>query len=403
MIKYTVLTNAVECTNEWSVKRLNIYCRIENPPLDFYLNFSSPKRRTSSRTLHMSPNAAQTGMTDTSGDIATATTPASLADVQEAIPGLLDDIIVTHILRTEHFDDPADLARLPAVSRAMRDAVAVTGLGFEELGENDAVELGCVSALQRRQRRGLLSRQEYLCEAAARSGHLEKLQALRADGWPWDAFTCAGAARGGQLEVMQWARANGCPWNTFTCYCAARGGHLEVLQWARANDCPWRVDTCVYTAQNGHLEVLQWARANGCPWDERTCSMAAMAGHLEVLQWARTNGCPWDKRTCFGAACGGHFEVLQWARANGCPWDERTCHNAAMGGHLEVLQWARANGCKWNEETCSGVALGGNLELLQWARANGCEWIWDRCEAEAKANQHENVLAWLHKNKPTEP
>ena len=74
-----------------------------------------------------------------------------------------------------------------------------------------------------------------------------------------------------------------------------------------------------------------------------------------------------------------------------------------MGGHLEVLQWARANGCKWNEETCSGVALGGNLELLQWARANGCEWIWDRCEAEAKANQHENVLAWLHKNKPTEP
>ena len=236
---------------------MNIYCRIENPPLDFYLNFSSPKRRTSSRTLHMSPNAAQTGMTDTSGDIATATTPASLADAQEAIPGLLDDIIVTHILRTEHFDDPADLARLPAVSRAMRDAVAMTGLGFEELGENDAVELGCVSALQRRQRRGLLSRQEYLCEAAARSGHLEKLQALRADGWPWDAFTCAGAARGGQLEVMQWARANGCPWNTFTCYCAARGGHLEVLQWARANDCPWTGTTCEGAAQGGKLEVLQ--------------------------------------------------------------------------------------------------------------------------------------------------
>ena len=292
MIKYTVLTNAVECTNEWSVKRLNIYCRIENPPLDFYLNFSSPKRRTSSRTLHMSPNAAQTGMTDTSGDIATATTPASLADAQEAIPGLLDDIIVTHILRTEHFDDPADLARLPAVSRAMRDAVAVTGLGFEELGENDAVELGCVSALQRRQRRGLLSRQEYLCEAAARSGHLEKLQALRADGWPWDAFTCAGAARGGQLEVMQWARANGCPWNTFTCYCAARGGHLEVLQWARANDCPWDVHTCSGAAYGGHLEVLQWARANGCPWDGWTCKYAARNAHSKLLSWAQANGAP---------------------------------------------------------------------------------------------------------------
>ena len=30
-----------------------------------------------------------------------------------AIPGLLDDIVVTHVLRSEHFDDPADLARLP--------------------------------------------------------------------------------------------------------------------------------------------------------------------------------------------------------------------------------------------------------------------------------------------------
>ena len=41
----------------------------------------------------------------------------------------------THVLRSEHFDDPADLARLPAVSRAMRAAVAETGLRFKELDE----------------------------------------------------------------------------------------------------------------------------------------------------------------------------------------------------------------------------------------------------------------------------
>ena len=57
------------------------------------------------------------------------------ANAGDAIPGLLNDIVVTHVLRSEHFDDPADLARLPAVSRAMRDAVAATGLAFEELGE----------------------------------------------------------------------------------------------------------------------------------------------------------------------------------------------------------------------------------------------------------------------------
>jgi hypothetical protein len=104
----------------------------------------------------------------------------------EAIPGLLNDIVVTHILSAEHFDDPADLARLPAVSREMRDAVAPTGLEFEELDEEEALYLGCFSAVQRLQRGGRLSRQEFLCETAARGGHLEKLKELRAKGCPWD-------------------------------------------------------------------------------------------------------------------------------------------------------------------------------------------------------------------------
>ena len=60
----------------------------------------------------------------------------------QAIPGLLNDIVVTHVLKSEHFDDPADLARLPAVSLAMRDAVAATGLTCEEFDETDAGELG---------------------------------------------------------------------------------------------------------------------------------------------------------------------------------------------------------------------------------------------------------------------
>ena len=71
------------------------------------------------------------------------------ANAGEAIPGLLNDIVVTHVLRSEHFDDPADLARLPAASRAMRDEVVATGLEFEELGEDAAVDLGSLSVLKR--------------------------------------------------------------------------------------------------------------------------------------------------------------------------------------------------------------------------------------------------------------
>ena len=125
------------------------------------------------------------------------------AQLGEAIPRLPNDVVVTHILRPEYCDDPADLARLPAVSRAMRDAVAATGLRFEKLGEANAVRLGCLSALQRRQRGGRLSRQEYLCAAAARSGQLEELKVLRENDTPWDVVTCVAAAHGGHLSGLR--------------------------------------------------------------------------------------------------------------------------------------------------------------------------------------------------------
>ena len=246
---------------------------------------------------------------------------ATTANAGEAIPGLLNDIVVTHVLRSENFDDPADLARLPAVSRAMRDAVAAMGLRFREFPEYEAAALGCLSALQRLHRGGRLYYQEHL-------------------GWAAAAYPCQGAARGGHLEVLQWLHANGCPLGANTCMYAARGGHLEVLQWLRANGCPWGRNTCSGAAEGGHLEVLQWARVNGCPWDEDTCRFAAQGGHLEVLQWAHANGCPWDELTCYWAAYGGHLEVVQWARANGCPWDRQTRQIAS--GH--ILEWVVANG-----------------------------------------------------------
>jgi hypothetical protein len=195
--------------------------------------FSEASKRRSQNEAHtthndthttpsmMSSDAALTAVTAAIDDIAIATTPASPTDAQEAIPSLPDHLVVALILRAEHFDDPADIARLQAVSRAMRDAVAATGLRFEELGEWEAVQLGCLSALERRQRQGRLSRRELLCETAARGGQLEKLKVLSADGCPWNEETCTEAARGGYLKVLQWAQANGCPWNEQTCTEAA--------------------------------------------------------------------------------------------------------------------------------------------------------------------------------------
>ena len=225
------------------------------------------------------------------GDVLRAKTPA-----REAIPGLLNDVVVTHVFGVAKMPDPADLARLRVVSRGMRDAVAATGLLVNELSTRDAVRLKCYSALKRLLRGPA---RDAICQVAARAGALEVLQWARENGCPWSVDTCMNAGLGGHLEVLQWVRANGCVWDAMTCTDAARGGHLEVLQWARANDCQWSEGTCSGVGWKGHLEVLQWARANGCPWNANTSSWAAEGGHLEVLQWALANGCPWGADTCY--------------------------------------------------------------------------------------------------------
>ena len=219
----------------------------------------------------------------------TSTQQASVA-IRVAIPGLLNDIVTTHVFAK--LPDPTDLAVLRAVSSGMRDAVDATGRRVEEFGEENAASRGYLSTLKCLRRRGVLKNERLLSAAAARIGDLESLKALRKLDFPWDRDTCAYAAKGGHLQVLQWARENGCPWTCTTCETAAKGGHLEVLKWARQNGCPWDRDTCAYAAVSGHLDVLMWARQNGCPWDWRTCETAAEGGHLEVLKWARENGCP---------------------------------------------------------------------------------------------------------------
>ena len=214
----------------------------------------------------MISDAAHTAMTATSGGIATFTTPASLAVAGEAFLGLPIHLLVTHILNSEHFDDPADLARLPAVSRAMRDAVTETGLRFEELDEMCALEVGCLSAVQRRQRQGRLSHRQYLCQAAARSGLLEELKELRENGTRLDEFTCA--AKGGHLQVLQWLRANGCPWDEWTCEMAVEGE--AEMYGLRAS---------------GHHDLFVWARENGCPMNDETRNSAGPLGWLGDDDW----------------------------------------------------------------------------------------------------------------------
>ena len=96
-----------------------------------------------------------------------------------AFPGLPFDVAVS--LVEEHVPDPADLAVLRGVSRGMRDAVDATGRKVEEIeDEEDAAFRGYLRTLKCLRRRGRLRDEYRLCAAAARSGDLAELKALRA-------------------------------------------------------------------------------------------------------------------------------------------------------------------------------------------------------------------------------
>ena len=85
------------------------------------------------------------------------------------------DVISTHVLKSDFLPETADLGRLRAVSKGMRDAVDATGREIKKLSDDEAADLGHVSLLKDRHRRGVLGDERWLCAAAARNGDLEEL------------------------------------------------------------------------------------------------------------------------------------------------------------------------------------------------------------------------------------
>ena len=242
----------------------------------------------------------------------------------EVIPGLPEHVVSVHVLK--FLEDPDDLARFTTVSRAARDAVVATNRHVRELEEQEAAELGCVSALRRLERRGLLDKRHF-CSVAAGSGHLHVLKWGREVGCPWDAWTCAAAAIHEDTRLIEFAHTNGCAWSKYTCANAASVGNLEALRYARERFCPWNEWTLLAAAERGHLDVLRWAKARGAPWDARVVIMGARGGHeeahLEVLTWVRAETkCRYDDTICRAAAAAGARYVVDGMRDRcGCLCD----------------------------------------------------------------------------------
>lgn len=92
---------------------------------------------------------------------------------------------------------------------------------------------------------------------------------------------------------MKWIREQEGPTQCrYICDLAARKGHLEVLKWLYENNYPQSQHVCITAAKNGHLDVMKWAHRNGCPWNKVECineleKYASVNHGMELLERLR--------------------------------------------------------------------------------------------------------------------
>ena len=83
---------------------------------------------------------------------------------------------------------------------------------------------------------------------------------------------CFYAAKYNKSDFLKWARQKNYPWNTYVCDTAAKNGHLEILQWLRGvgrdwkNDgigqCPISNNICRCIQVSSHREIQNWIYEN---------------------------------------------------------------------------------------------------------------------------------------------
>ncbi len=101
---------------------------------------------------------------------------------------------------------------------------------------------------------------------AALYGHFHELEWLFAYGYPPSSKVVDGAARGGRIDVLEWARDRAIQGSDRACNEAALvSGHLNALQWLRANGYPWDHRVIEYAYNFRYDDMLEWAREHGCP------------------------------------------------------------------------------------------------------------------------------------------
>jgi len=175
------------------------------------------------------------------------------------------------------------------------------------------------------------------CGRVAKTNKLELLKWAREEKQcEWDYGTIYAAASQGNLEILKYCVANECPIDEWACNNAAESGHLECLKYLHEEaKVPWDSWTATRAAQNGHLHILEYlVERKYNKYYNVACERAAENGHLDCLKYLHeTAKAPWDGASVYYAHENNHPECLQYLLDNDCPLPTGWSHE---GGTLHA-------------------------------------------------------------------
>ena len=122
--------------------------------------------------------------------------------------------------------------------------------------------------------------------------------------------------------MVKYCVANKCPIDEWACESAAKSGHLECLKYLREEaKALWDWRPGDRAAKNGHLHILEYlVERKYDKYNARACANAAMYGHLECLKYLHeTAKWPWDEFAVRWAYERNQTECLQYLLDNDCP------------------------------------------------------------------------------------
>jgi hypothetical protein len=242
---------------------------------------------------------------------------------------------------------------------------------------------------------GIENMKGYLCDRAAKGGHIDTLKWLQNNNFNWDENTCSFSALNGHLNVLIFLKNNGCPMDNFTCDFAAFGGHLDVLLWSLENGCILNENTIKWSKIGCHQNILTYMKNNNY---EIEIGISIDKRYIEEINTYIYKGCRNVDEIYLFAAKKGNLDMIKCIKEYGLIFDENICIYSAEYGHTNILKYLILNEQKGIAE-CSVICAAsyGYLDILIWAKENGIIFPIEIIPIAIEGG-HENVIEWLKSN-----